>query len=120
MAKKIKLLLFTPIESRFPSLGQPLGLGYLAAYLERHLPNLDIVIETSPHNCLENILRYSPDVLGFSSPTAEWTKVTEVAKQIHSLELYLKNSTHGKSHTIRLWLNIQCWFYRIRLLLLRF
>ena len=84
MAKKIKLLFFTPIESRFPSLGQPLGLGYLTAYLERHLPNLDIVIETSPHNYLENILRYSPDVLGFSIAKPQCTKDTEASKQKHS------------------------------------
>lgn len=68
--------------SRFPTLGQPLGLGYLASYLEKHLKNLDIVIETSCDNGLENILRYQPDVVGFSSATAEWAKVVDIAKVV--------------------------------------
>lgn len=80
--KDKKLLLFNPIVSHFPTLGQPLGLGYLAAYLEKHLRNLEVVIETSYHNGLENILRYKPDVVGFSSATSEWTKVIDIAKVV--------------------------------------
>lgn len=80
--KDKKLLLFTPIVSHFPTLGQPLGLGYLASFLEKHLKNLEIVIETSFHNGLENILRYQPDIVGFSSATAEWAKVIDIAKVV--------------------------------------
>jgi len=59
-----------------------LGLGYLASYLEKYLPELDLSLSFASDNILADIEKIKPDVVGFSSLTHKFGEQMEKAKLV--------------------------------------
>ncbi|MDP2726603.1 MAG: cobalamin-dependent protein, partial [Dehalococcoidia bacterium] len=73
-----KLLLFSICEDILP----PLGILYIASYLREYLGWQDISVETAATDQLQRIKQHRPDIVGFTSVTRDWKKVSAVAKQV--------------------------------------
>lgn len=57
----------------------PMGIAYVGAYLEKHLPDCETrVIEN-----LEDALNWEPDLVGISSVTPNFPHAIEMAREIH-------------------------------------
>lgn len=56
----------------------PLGLGYIASYLQRYYGNLDIKITSD----LEEIIRFKPDIIGITGYTQSFQIVKKMSKQL--------------------------------------
>ncbi|MDD5416959.1 MAG: cobalamin-dependent protein, partial [Candidatus Aenigmarchaeota archaeon] len=60
----------------------PLGIGYLASYIRKYSPNIDVSIVDKEKNTFEAIKREKPDVVGISSVTKEFARAVELARRI--------------------------------------
>lgn len=56
----------------------PLGLGYIASYLQRYYGNLDIKITSD----LEEIIRFKPDIIGVTGYTQNFQIVKKMSEQL--------------------------------------
>lgn len=65
----------------------PLGLAYVARYIEKYMPSVDIEIldQISEKEILEKIEKENPDVVGFSSTSSHYWKVVKFAKKVRSM-----------------------------------
>lgn len=73
-----KLVLVNTWKAVYP----PLGLGYIASYLDKYLNFNNIEIIDSSENPKEKIFRSKPDVLGFTSTTPNYFEVIELIKEV--------------------------------------
>ncbi|HEX77695.1 MAG TPA: B12-binding domain-containing radical SAM protein [Dehalococcoidia bacterium] len=73
-----KLVLVNPWKMIYP----PLGLGYIASYLDKYLKSINIEIIDSSENLKEKIIRSRPDVLGFTSSTPNYFEVVDLIKEV--------------------------------------
>ena len=73
-----KLVLVNTWKMIYP----PLGLGYIASYLDKYLKSISIEIIDSSENLKEKIIRSEPDVLGFTSSTPNYFEVGELIKEV--------------------------------------
>lgn len=60
----------------------PLGLAYLASYLRKYLDFDDTIIIDSEKKPLKSIVKWDPDVVGFTSSTPYYTKIKGLAKSV--------------------------------------
>lgn len=60
----------------------PLGLGYIASYLKKYLDYHNIAIELSEGGSFEDIEKYSPDIVGFTSVTRDYNKIVSLASKV--------------------------------------
>lgn len=79
-SRRKKLLLVSPHLGVTP----PLGIGYITSYLEDKLPELkvDISIIRPGKSSVEEILKKSPDVVGFSCMILDYKNVRSWAEKI--------------------------------------
>ncbi|MDO8623483.1 MAG: radical SAM protein [archaeon] len=65
----------------------PLGLAYLASYIKKNYPSVEIKIldQVSKKQILKKIKKDKPDVVGISAVSENWVSVKEMAKEIKSL-----------------------------------
>lgn len=57
----------------------PIGLGYLASYLEKHLGFTDVIIEVDDP---DKLLRHNPDIIGISSFTETFEEVIQHSRYL--------------------------------------
>lgn len=74
----MKLVLVNTWKQVYP----PLGLGYIASYLDKYLKSISIEIIDSSKNLKEKIIRGEPDVLGFTSSTPNYFEVVNLIKEV--------------------------------------
>jgi len=75
----MKLLLIEAIN-RHRKIGRSFlsfGLGYIASYLKKHIPSLEIRITN--HNITEALSSFKPDMVGISSVTQNYGIAKEIA-----------------------------------------
>src|SRR3989344_457121 len=65
----------------------PLGLSYLAAYVEKYLPEVDIEIldQVPEKKILKRIEKEHPDIIGFSSTSSHHWKVAKMARKVRKI-----------------------------------
>jgi magnesium-protoporphyrin IX monomethyl ester (oxidative) cyclase len=87
--KRLKINLVVPYKQIFPPLGlvyPHLGLCYLSAYLKKHLPGRLEINYIGFHalefGILRRIIGNRPDVVGFTSDTANINLIFEIARRI--------------------------------------
>lgn len=56
----------------------PTGIGYIASYVEKYLPEIETIIEVNPQRLLES----QPDIIGISSVSATFNNAIELSKKI--------------------------------------
>ncbi len=79
----MKIALVSPYSN---SPHPPLGMGYLASYLEKHTGFTDIrVIDANVHDIKKEIGKMSPDMIGFSSTSNDYGRCIETAKWIKEI-----------------------------------
>lgn len=85
MKNSIKIFLINPDYLIYPF--PPLGLAYLAAYVEKYLPHVEIKIldQLPEEKIIEKIKNEHPDIIGFSSTSSHHWKVAELARKVRSV-----------------------------------
>ena len=78
----MKVFLINPDYLLYPF--PPLGLAYLAGYIRKYSPHVDIrkLDQISEKSVLEKINREKPDIIGFSSTSPHHWKVKKLALKI--------------------------------------
>lgn len=59
----------------------PLGLGYIASYLQKYSNYSDVEIELSEVGSIQDIEKHHPDVVGFSTVTRDYNKIVSLARE---------------------------------------
>lgn len=59
-----------------------LGLGYLASYLKKYLPGIELSLSFAKDNYLADIKRIGPDIVGFSAISHTFNPQIEKAKKV--------------------------------------
>ena len=59
-----------------------LGLGYLASYLKKNLPGIELSLSFAKDDLISDIRRIKPDIVGFSSMTHKFNSQIRKAKQV--------------------------------------
>lgn len=91
---KVALIAATGGDKR--SYGTPLGLGYLATYLKRELPEVDVQI----YDKVKKACIYKPDLLGVSSVSSCIEDACRIAKEVrmsHGLGISVLGGAHATS-----------------------
>jgi radical SAM superfamily enzyme YgiQ (UPF0313 family) len=59
-----------------------LGLGYLASYLKKNLPGIELSLSFAKDDLISDIQKIKPDIVGFSSMTHKFNSQIRKAKQV--------------------------------------
>ena len=59
-----------------------LGLGYLASYLKKNLPGIELSLSFAKDDLIADIRRIKPDIVGFSSMTHKFNEQIQKAKEV--------------------------------------
>lgn len=59
-----------------------LGLGYLASYLRKYLPEVELSLSFAADDLMADIKRVKPDIVGFSAMSHKFTDQVEKAKKV--------------------------------------
>jgi len=81
----MKLLL---IAANNRAQGEPsLGIGYLAGYLKKYLPEMDLDIKLMNYmpKSLSKVITYSPDIIGLSVLTHQYNSAVKFAKKVKKM-----------------------------------
>lgn len=75
----MKIALFEAVKAKkLGNIFYPLGLGYIAAYLRKHLPGIDVQIFRN----LDEVLDYHPDLAGISCMSSNFSEAVYASEKI--------------------------------------
>jgi len=74
----VKVTLVDPTQTADPTL----GLGYLASYLRKHRRGVSVSIIETDRNVVDRILDTSPDLVGITAVTANYSRVKETVEEL--------------------------------------
>jgi anaerobic magnesium-protoporphyrin IX monomethyl ester cyclase len=76
----MRVTLVDPASTADPTL----GLGYLASFLHKTLNKVSVTILETDRNVAERIVSTKPDIVGFTTVTANYTRVAEAVRNLKS------------------------------------
>lgn len=80
--QNIRLHFIVDMDEASSNFSPSLGIGYLSAYLKKHLEGIQVSLSFLSDNIASDIERIKPDIIGFSSTSRFFTECKEIGRQI--------------------------------------